>query len=101
MRKRHVWNRLYFGYLENPKIGLPLVESIERIMIRAEIFGRLCQQIARWNIRHNATPSTMPLWTPKPIMRRVNWSITTRTQWFRNVADSHRNKSQLHKLSFV
>src|SRR5215472_9757388 len=40
----------------------------------------------------------MPLWTPKPMMRRVNWSITTKTQWVRRVADSHRNKSQLHKL---
>src|SRR5215813_8355784 len=39
----------------------------------------------------------MPWWTPKPMMRRVNWSITPRTQWVRSVADSHRNRSQLHK----
>ena len=38
MRKRHVRNSLDFGYLEYPKIGLPLVESIQRIMIRAEVF---------------------------------------------------------------
>ena len=37
MRKRHVRNSLDFGYLEYPKIGLPLVESIQRIMIRAEV----------------------------------------------------------------
>jgi hypothetical protein len=37
MRKRHVRNRLDFGYLQYPKIGLPLVESIQRIMIRAEV----------------------------------------------------------------
>src|SRR5437016_14121651 len=43
----------------------------------------------------------MPLWTPNPITRRVHWSITTRTQCVLNVADSQRNKSQLHKLSFV
>jgi hypothetical protein len=40
VRKRHVRNSLDFGYLENPKIGLPLVESIKRIMIRAEMFGQ-------------------------------------------------------------
>ena len=37
MRKRHVRNSLDFGYLEYPKIGLPLVESIQRIMIGAEV----------------------------------------------------------------
>src|ERR1700682_3045566 len=40
MRKRHVRNRLDFLHLEYSKIGLPLVESIQRIMIRAEIFGQ-------------------------------------------------------------
>src|SRR3954454_18707416 len=34
-------------------------------------------------------------------MRRVNWSITTSTQWVLSVADSQRNRSQLHKLSFA
>jgi hypothetical protein len=29
-----------FRHLEYPKIGLPLLESIQRIMIRAEIFGQ-------------------------------------------------------------
>ena len=38
VRKRHVRNSLDFGYLEYPKIGLPLVESIQRIMIGAEVF---------------------------------------------------------------
>src|SRR5438132_3877017 len=38
--KAHVRNRLDFRHLEYSKIGLPLVESIERIMIRAEIFGQ-------------------------------------------------------------
>src|SRR6516165_6168733 len=32
------------------------------------------------------------------MMRRVNWSITTRTQCVLKVADSHWNKSQLHIL---
>src|SRR5829696_5653835 len=35
------------------------------------------------------------------MMRRVNWSITTRTQCVLRVADSQRNRSQLHRLSFA
>ena len=38
MRQRHVWNSLYLRDLEHPQINLPLVELIERIMIRAEVF---------------------------------------------------------------
>jgi len=38
MRKRHVRNSLDFGDPEYPKIGLPMVEAIQRIMIRAEVF---------------------------------------------------------------
>ncbi len=34
MRKRHVWNRLYFGHSDYAKIRLPLIESIQGIMIR-------------------------------------------------------------------
>src|SRR5215471_17792481 len=74
------------------------MESIQRIMIGAEV---LCPWIARWNIRHSATPSMMPRGAPGPTMRRVNWSITTRTQCVVKVADAQRSKSQLHKLSLV
>src|SRR5262245_27851040 len=38
--------------------------------------------------------------TPKPMIRRVNTSITTMTQWLRRSIDSQRNRSTLHKLSF-
>ena len=38
MRKRHVRNSFDFRHCEYPKVGLPLVESIQRIMIRAEAF---------------------------------------------------------------
>jgi hypothetical protein len=38
MGKRHIRNRLDFCHLKNSKIGLPLVESVQRIMIRAEVF---------------------------------------------------------------
>jgi hypothetical protein len=77
MRKRHVRNTLDFGDLEDPKIGLPLVESIQRIVIRAEIFGRTLpanRTDETYGKAQSATPSTMPLCTPKPMMRRVNCS---------------------------
>src|ERR1700676_2763497 len=43
-------------------------------------------------MRHSPTPSTAPRCTPKPTMRRVNWSITTSTQCARRSADSHRKQ---------
>jgi hypothetical protein len=52
MRKRHVRNNLDFGYLEYPKIGLPLVESIQRIMIRAEVFWQTAP--ANRSMKHSA-----------------------------------------------
>src|SRR5215469_12733369 len=61
VRKRHVRNRLDFGYLEDPKISLPLVESIQRIVIRAEIFGqtvpanRAMEHLAQGPSIHDAT----------------------------------------------
>src|SRR5262250_1034361 len=35
---------------------------------------------------------------PNPMIRRVNWSITTSTQCVRRLSDSQRNRSALHKL---
>jgi hypothetical protein len=99
VRTIHRWAR-HFGYLEDPKISFPLVESIQRIVIRAEIFGQTVPANRTMEHPASATPSTIALWTPKPMMRRVNWSITTTTQWVLKVADSH-HKSQLHKLSLV
>ena len=43
----------------------------------------------------------MPAWMPKPTIRRVHWSMTSSTQWLRKIADSHRNRSMLQRLSFV
>ena len=40
MRERHVRNRLDFVHFEYPKTGLPLVESIQRVMVRTEVFGQ-------------------------------------------------------------
>src|SRR5215813_9787325 len=38
---------------------------------------------------------------PKPMIRRVYRSITSNFQYVRSPADSHRNRSRLHKLSFM
>ena len=51
---------MIFGYLEDPKISLPLVESIQWIVIRAEIFGqtvpanRALQHAAQGHSIHDA-----------------------------------------------
>ncbi len=50
-------------------------------------------------MRHNAEPSTVPACIPNPVILRVNGSMTIRTQWDRNVADSHLNRSRLQRLS--
>ena len=38
VRDRQVGHGLYFGYLEYSEVGLPPMESEQRIMIAAEIF---------------------------------------------------------------
>src|SRR5204862_5515775 len=38
MRERHVRDRLNFLNFEYPRVRLPLVESIQRVMVRAEVF---------------------------------------------------------------
>jgi hypothetical protein len=38
---------------------------------------------------------------PNPMIRRVNWSVTTITQCFRRRSDSPPNRSVLHKRSFA
>ena len=40
----------------------------------------LCRAIARLNIRHTLGPSRLAAATPKPMIRRVEMSITTMTQ---------------------
>src|SRR5450830_618603 len=53
------------------------------------------------NIRQTDTPQRSARSTPKPMIRRVNTSITTMTQWLRRSIDSQRNRSTLHRLSFT
>src|SRR5206468_12859203 len=38
MRQGHTRNGLNFRYLQNPGVSLPLMEPIQRIVVRAEIF---------------------------------------------------------------
>ncbi len=40
VRNRQVGHRLYFGYLEYSKVGLPPMEPEQWIMIAAEVFWR-------------------------------------------------------------
>ena len=42
MRERDARNRLDFGYVQDTKIGLPLMKPIQRIMIGTEVFGKVC-----------------------------------------------------------
>src|SRR5713101_5928660 len=53
------------------------------------------------NIRQTDTPQSSARSTPKPMIRRVNTSITTMTQWLRSSIDSQRNRSTLHRLSLA
>ena len=41
VRQRYVGNGLDFHHFEYAKIGLPLMKSIQRIMIRAEVFRKV------------------------------------------------------------
>jgi len=100
MRERHVRDGLDFLHIEDPQIRLPLVESIQGSwseLMYVGGYGRasLDEHPAQPDAIHDAALHA------KATMRRVHWSITTRTQCVRNTADSHRNKSRLHRLSFA
>ena len=101
MRQRHIRDGLDFLHVEYSKIPLPLVEPIQRIMVRADVGRRgvaASRAIEHPAQRHAINHAAM---YAKPTMRRVHWSITTSTQWMRRTADSHRNRSRLHRLSFA
>ena len=70
--QRNVGDGLDFCHLQDPQIGLPLVELIKRITVGTRYFGiQRWPRMARLNLRQSATPSTVPAWTPKPMIRRV------------------------------
>ena len=66
MRERCTRNRLDFRHLEYSKISLPLVESIQRVMIRAEVFretlpaNRSMEHPAQRRSIHDATVDAKP-----------------------------------------
>jgi hypothetical protein len=57
MRERHVRHRLDFLHVEDPQIRLPLVEPIQGIMIRAEIFR--CGLALSRSIEHPTQPDAI------------------------------------------
>src|SRR5579863_4778181 len=52
MRKWHVRNSLNFRNFEHSKVGLPLLEAIQRIMIRTEVFWQAMS--ANRSLKHPA-----------------------------------------------
>ena len=104
MGQGDVGDGLDFYRLQYPQIGLPLVEPIERIIVRAEV------------LRHPALPTNGAVEHPTECgtidrsrmhaesndpARELIQSMTTRTQWDRKVAGSHLNRSILQRLSFI
>ena len=58
MRHGNVWHGLNFGHLQYPQIGLPLAESIERIVVGAEML-RHCPLASNGLIEHSAERYTI------------------------------------------
>ena len=101
MRHRGVRHGFDFLDLEDPKVGEPPVESEQRIVIGAEPRRWRIAGNGLVDIRHTDTPSMYSPPMPNPMIRRVNTSITTRTQWLRSKIDSQRKRSTLQRLSLV
>src|ERR1035438_6553588 len=101
MRQRHVWDSLDLRHLEYSKIGLPLREPIQRIMIRTEIFGQTfstdrsmehaAQRYSVYGTLVNAEPDD----ATRELVHHNQNPMGPQGE------DSQRNKSQLHRLSFV
>ena len=92
---------LDFRHIEYSKIGLPLVESIQRIMIRAEIFGQTLS--ANRSMEHPAQRHPID---DAAVDAKPNHATRTLVHHDENPMCSQcggfaANKSQLHKLSFV
>ncbi len=96
MGHRDIRHGFDFLDLEDPQIREPPVKPKERIVVGANPPRRSLPVMAWLNRRHRDGPSTYSPAMPNPTMRRVNTSMTTRTQWLRRRIDSHRNRSALH-----
>src|SRR4030095_9483971 len=101
MRKRHVRNSLDCRHLEHPKISLPLVETIQRVMIRAEVFwqalpaNRSLKHPAQRHSINDAAVDTEPDDATRKLVHHNENPMCS--QGCRFAA----NRSQLHKLSLV
>src|SRR5215469_1310660 len=105
MRQWNVGDGLDFCRVQYPEVGLPLVEPIKRIVIGAE------------EVRHPALPSNGAVEHPTkgdtidragmdaeandPARVLIHDHQNPGTQWVRNTADSHLNKSMLQRLSLM
>src|SRR5262249_49024 len=100
MRQWSVRNGFDFLNVQDSKVRLPLMKSIERIVIRTEIFPKACtsNRLLEHPTESLAVDNS---WIPNPMIRRVFWSMTTNTQYVRNATDSKRIRSRLQKLSFM
>src|SRR3954467_13596448 len=101
MRQRHARHSLDFGYPEYTKICLPLVKSIQRIMIGAQVLRQILaanrspeHPAQRYSI-HDAAIDAKADKSPRKLVHHNENPICSQG------SDSHRNKSQLHKLSLA
>ncbi len=83
MRERRVRNRLDFRYLKDSKIGLPPMESIQRVMIRAEVFRQLMpadrpmQHATQPGAVNHAPVHAKPNDTPRKLIHHHQHPIST------------------------
>ncbi len=101
MRERHVGHCLDRLHVEYPQIRLPLVEPLQRVMVRAEVCRR--GAAARRSIEHPAQPhaindAAVHAKAHDAPRKLVHHDETQCVRW---TADSHRNRSRLHRLSFA
>ena len=93
-------NSLDFVHLEYPKVGLPLVKSIQWVMIRAEVLwqtvppNRSAEHSAQRHSIDGAAVDTKPNYATRELVHHHKNPMGSQR------ADSHRSKSQLHRLSF-
>src|SRR5262249_13535776 len=94
MRQRNVRHSLDFLHLENAQIGLPLVEPIQLILIGIQVFRqrlRMNDSIGhsvQGDVIYDAPVNSK---TDNPPLELI---LTTKTQYVRNISDSHRNRSK-------
>ena len=102
MGQGNVGDGLDFCHFQYPQVGLPLVELIKRIVVGTEVL-RQAEVPSNGAVEHPTECDTIDLSrmdakTNDPARVLIR---TTRTQWDRNVADSHLNRCMLQRLSFM